>query len=266
MNKKSICLLFFFVTISKLIVSQDKQDFIRYLFKEKQNNELLQFIKESYWNNDSLDYLLAKYHLGYQRDSSFLFFVQKSKKLFVADTIAMGYASCYFLKSDQLEQERIEWFREMQKNRKVEGINKMSDIFFLNEIKSNLIHESNFPNLLQASVKKYKQAAQKNPIKAACLSAVVPGLGKMYIGKYRIGFNAMFVNGVFAAQTYESIHKLGVKHPLSIANIILSSLFYASTIYGSYRDTEYYKKENLQQLYHDASNYYSTVYYPDLYE
>ncbi len=265
MSKKSISLIFFFVTISKLIVSQDKQDFIKHLFKEKQKIELLQFIQQSYLNNDSLDYLLAKYNLGYQQDSSFLFFVQKSKILFVTDTIATGYASCYFLKSDQLEQDRKEWFREMQKNKKVEGVNRISDIFFLNETKPNLIHESNYPNLLQASVNQYKQAALKNPIKAACLSAIVPGLGKMYIGKYRIGLNAMFMNGVFAAQTYESIHKLGVKHPLSIVNIILSSLFYASTIYGSYRDTEYYKKENLQQLYHDASNYYSTVYYPDLY-
>jgi hypothetical protein len=248
-----------------LIVSQDKQDFMKHLFKAKQKIELLQFMKESYGNTDSSDYVLAKYYLSFQQDSSFLFFIQKSKTLFLTDTIALGYASCYLLKSDQLEQERKEWFREMQKKKNVEGINKMSDIFFLHEIKPSQIIVSNYPNLLQSSVKHYKQAAQKNPIKAACLSAVVPGLGKMYIGKYRIGLNAMFMNGVFAAQTYESMHKFGIKHPLSIVNIILSSLFYASTIYGSYRDTQYYKKENLEQLYHDASNYYSTVYYPDLF-
>jgi TM2 domain-containing membrane protein YozV len=102
----------------------------------------------------------------------------------------------------------------------------------------------------------------KSPLKAALLSALVPGLGKVYIGKTRIGFNAFIMNGVFAFQTYESIHKLGVKHPLSIINLLLSSFFYASNVYGSYRDAKYFKKEKLQQLNNDASNYYANEYFP----
>jgi TM2 domain-containing membrane protein YozV len=107
--------------------------------------------------------------------------------------------------------------------------------------------------------------AGRSPVKSAILSAFVPGLGKFYIGKYRLGFNMLFMNGLFMAQTYESVHQLGWTHPLSLFNLLLASLFYASNIYGSYRDTRYFQQETLQQLYFDAANYYSTTHFPSLY-
>ncbi len=245
--------------------AQSHDAFMRYLSTEDKPIEMLQWIESEYAHSDSLPYLLATYGLRFHSDSMFRGQFPLCKPLFYQDTVASGFATCYLLKVENKDSFCNQWFRDMRMYSKAQGIREMTDIYFIQEKSSADIQVDQYPNVLRASVQRYKKSASKHPTQAALLSACVPGLGKMYIGKYRIGGNAMTMNGIFIWQTVESIRKLGIKHPLSILDLLFSSFFYASTIYGSYRDAKYFTHENLQQLYLDASDYYSVLYYPAVY-
>ncbi len=241
-------------------------DFIKHLSQENKKIEHAQYLKTEIELSDTLEYLKAKFYIQYKMDSSFEYFFKKSKTLFLQDTLALGYASCYLLSNDSTKINKNEWFQRLNKYQLSKEINHITAIYNLKFLPVKDIKPLEYPNLIKQGVIEYKLAKQKSPLKAALLSSVIPGLGKVYIGKFRIGLSTAFVNGLFAYQTYESIHKLGIKHPLSILNLLLTTIFYSSNIYGSYRDTQYFKEEKLQQLYNDASNYYSVQSFPYLYK
>ena len=241
-------------------------DFIKHLSQENKKIEHLQYLKSEIEPNDTLSYLKAKYYIQYKIDSSFEHHFIKSKSLFLQDTLAVGFTSCYLLSNDSTKINKNEWFQRLNNYSFSKDVNRVTAIYNIKFLPPKEIRPLEYPNLLKQGVIEYKLAKQKNPLKAALFSAVMPGLGKIYIGKYRMGLSTAFVNGLFAYQTYESIHRLGVKHPLSILNLLLATIFYSSNIYGSYRDTQYFKEEKLQQLYHDASNYYSVQSFPYLYK
>lgn len=266
--KRIISSCIFLLLSFQLSYTQQSIDynFIKHVSRENKKIEHFQYLKMEVEPSDTLEYLKAKYYIQYNMDSAFEHHFFKSKPLFLQDTLAFGYISCYLLSNDSTKINKNEWFQQLNNYSFSKEVNHVTAIYNLQFLPSKEIKPHEYPNLLTKSVIEYKLAKQKSPIKAALLSSIFPGLGKVYIGKYRMGISAAFVNGLFAYQTYESIHQLGVKHPLSILNLLLATIFYSSNIYGSYRDTQYYKAEKLQQLYHDASNYYSVQSFPYLYK
>ncbi|OWY22058.1 hypothetical protein C7N43_09250 [Sphingobacteriales bacterium UPWRP_1] len=87
-------------------------------------------------------------------------------------------------------------------------------------------------NLLQyaESIKKVKR---RSPALAGMLSAVVPGLGKVYAGKAKQGIASFFPVALLGLQAYENIHKRGIKNGFSIFYTGLFSVFYIGNIWGS---------------------------------
>ncbi len=75
---------------------------------------------------------------------------------------------------------------------------------------------------------------QKSPALAAGLSAVVPGLGKIYSGRKDEGIAAFMTVGVLAGFTAECWIKKGPTDWRTIVFGTLGSLFYLGNIYGSY--------------------------------
>lgn len=84
--------------------------------------------------------------------------------------------------------------------------------------------------LLQQHVK--REHGQYNPLLAAGLSAVVPGLGKIYAKKYEEGAFSFLLTGLFTYLTLQNIRH----HHATRAWITGSSalLFYGGSIVGSY--------------------------------
>ncbi|MCB0515021.1 MAG: hypothetical protein R2798_06760 [Chitinophagales bacterium] len=78
-----------------------------------------------------------------------------------------------------------------------------------------------------------QQLKRKSPWVAGSLSAIVPGLGKVYAGSYKKGIGALLPISVLAIQTYEQYRKRGIKHPLTLFYGSLFSLFYIGNIWGS---------------------------------
>ena len=119
-----------------------------------------------------------------------------------------------------------------------------------------MIHLNYGNALLQNDFYEYKKSLKKNPLIAASLSAIIPGLGKAYLHSYRSFAITLFTHVMYGLQLNESVKKFGLKHPLTIANIALFSVFYSSNIYGSFTETKKRKKEKLHQLLHDASDHF----------
>lgn len=74
----------------------------------------------------------------------------------------------------------------------------------------------------------------KSPALAACLSAVVPGLGKIYCGRFGEGISAFITVGALGAITAENWVKYGPKNWKTILFGSFAVLFHVGNIYGSY--------------------------------
>lgn len=84
-----------------------------------------------------------------------------------------------------------------------------------------------FSELLLAT----QQPPAKSPLKAALLSAIVPGLGKIYTGKTGDGVTAFLTTGLMA---FLAVDNYRHGHDFRCAVFSVSSvLFYAGAIYGS---------------------------------
>jgi hypothetical protein len=85
----------------------------------------------------------------------------------------------------------------------------------------------------RAFVARYDGLPKKSPLLAASLSAVLPGLGRVYIGRWQDGLVSFFLVGVAAALSAQGFHENGVG---SVRGWILgttATLLYAGNIYGS---------------------------------
>lgn len=75
------------------------------------------------------------------------------------------------------------------------------------------------------------QPPRKSPALAGMMSALVPGSGYMYAGRYGDGFTALVVNGLFIAGTIVAIHQEDYAVAAIVGGIGLP--FYIGNIYGS---------------------------------
>ena len=76
-----------------------------------------------------------------------------------------------------------------------------------------------------------REVPRKSPAVAGVMSAVVPGSGYMYAGRYGDGVVALIVNGLFIAGTVAAIHQ----ESYAVAAIVggIGVPFYVGNIYGS---------------------------------
>jgi TM2 domain-containing membrane protein YozV len=90
----------------------------------------------------------------------------------------------------------------------------------------------------------------KSPVIAGLLSAVIPGLGKIYAGKIRQGIGAFLPVAALGLLTYESYNKGGVKSARFIGFGSIFAIFYAGNIWGSAVSV----KVNQYEFYHSYDN------------
>lgn len=76
-----------------------------------------------------------------------------------------------------------------------------------------------------------RELPQKSPVTAGVMSALVPGSGYMYAGRYADGITALIVNGLFIAGTLVAVHQENYAVAAIVGGIGLP--FYVGNIYGS---------------------------------
>jgi hypothetical protein len=85
---------------------------------------------------------------------------------------------------------------------------------------------------------------KKSPFKAAMLSAIVPGLGKLYVGgQLGQGISTFLQNAVMGIQAIEAYKKSGPKSARFIAYTSLFGVFYLGNIWGTALSVSVKKQE-----------------------
>lgn len=82
------------------------------------------------------------------------------------------------------------------------------------------------------------EPAYASPFKAALLSALIPGLGKIYAGETSDGIMTALITGLFGFLAYDNLHSTHQFRGYLFSGIGL--FFYASGIYGSAAQAEIY--------------------------
>lgn len=213
-------------------------------------------------NSDSLHYMYAKLYLQQQNDSLFFAHYTQCSALFNADSNALRYSHYYFLRHKKTKVQQ-RWFTQNfpASNDKLSS----QVVSFYSSLVSTQPTIVSADNPLFTDIKKYNKLKRKSPAVAACLSAVVPGLGKWYGQRPNSAIITFFSQGVYAYQTIESVKKLGLKNGFSIFSLSFFSFFYLSNIYGSYHDLKDLKQQRKKQLLLDEEKYYQLNYPATLY-
>jgi hypothetical protein len=112
--------------------------------------------------------------------------------------------------------------------RDTSAFNKLSKQF-TSEFYPLATEELNMKNYAE----KIRNFKKKSTWKAVTLSALVPGLGKIYAGKLGEGISSFFIVTALGAVTYENIHKDGLLDVKSLFFGSLFAIYYGGNIAGT---------------------------------
>jgi TM2 domain-containing membrane protein YozV len=90
-----------------------------------------------------------------------------------------------------------------------------------------------FQHEIKALRNEKKNLKMRSPILAGVLSAIVPGVGKIYANKTKQGVALMLPMLMFGGVTYELYHKDGIQSASFISAASVFTLFYIGNIVGS---------------------------------
>ena len=97
------------------------------------------------------------------------------------------------------------------------------------------------------NLKKYKlideKIKRKSPLLAGTLSAIIPGLGKVYAGNNGQALASFLTCGLMGGIVVENYFRLGMYHPQTLFFTGIFSLFYIGNIYGSALSVQIVKTE-----------------------
>lgn len=103
-------------------------------------------------------------------------------------------------------------------------------------------------------ITEYLNSRKKIPFLAATMSAIIPGSGKAYSGKWADGAIALVFIGSNVWQSYRGFEKDGIK---SVRGWVFGAIgfgFWVGNIYGSYKSARQYN-QNVMQQYHEKASH-----------
>ena len=83
----------------------------------------------------------------------------------------------------------------------------------------------------------------RSPFLAGFLSTIVPGAGRLYIGRVGDAFTSLLLVGLTGWQTYEGFRRDGIASAKGWTLGTLGSIFYVGNIYGSVISARIYNRE-----------------------
>lgn len=115
----------------------------------------------------------------------------------------------------------------------------------------SIVQVTSFSNqLLQEEMKKLESCAKvqkkikrKSAFTAGALSALVPGLGKVYVGNNGQALATFLTVGVMGGIATENYFRMGIDHPQTLFFAGMFSLFYIGNIWGSAVSVQLVKTE-----------------------
>ena len=240
-----------FVLLFIPLMSQDKSqfDFVQYLIARKQYPEALfvlnQLRTDQSINQDSVHFYMGEsFFLLKKLDSSALYFglISKSFSLYEKTKFFQAYNLAYLrdttAKHILREFEPRDPLHRHLKNYELSGIALLERNYEEFEALSNNYTDSFYQiKAEQAKMLIYavelQSVKQRSPVVAGVMSAVVPGLGKVYAGRWKQGLAYFGIMAALGAQTYEAYRKDGINDPFFYFYASAFTLFYVGNIWGS---------------------------------
>jgi len=105
---------------------------------------------------------------------------------------------------------------------------------------------------------RYENEPGHSAFLAGAFSAIIPGMGKFYLGYKQEALSAFVGDVLLGAQTAESYIKAGPKSARFILTGSLFGLFYGGNIWGSVVLAKKQKRDYKKQLDYEIYNYYNT--------
>lgn len=254
---------FFLISIFFRSNAQINPQFVNHLVLSNKHEEhftYLNSLQENFGGSDSLKYYKIKYHLLLKDYNSFQSEIADCKLCF-KDSSLLNYAASNLLKKSISSAEKL-W--------------ELESIFGFGLSKSSLLkksfdltkntHDSPLflPHELETDFNEYKLAKKKKAWVAAGLSMVIPGSGKLYIGRSNSFYGSLISNVLYGITSYESIRVLGINNGYSIISLSAFGIFYFSNIIGVVHDLKRIKNEKKKHFLYEVATYQSADIY--LYE
>lgn len=256
-NSYILYILTFFVTFSPNFAQSDENNlfsdknrlaFGNYLFSEKDYFRAIDEFKpilENKWN-DTLQFKIAT---SYFRMNKFYLAISEYQKLepnsplFIESKIEQ-FRTFFLLENYSILNEQISRVlsNKLFNNTKLQQL-KNCTLLLSN---SELPNETEFLSIFNGEDNgkilqfyKWKEnPPYKNPTKAAILSAILPGLGKIYTNEVGDGITSFVLTGLFS---YLAINKFSNNQQTSaLIYTALATFFYSGNIYGSYASAQNY--------------------------
>lgn len=233
--------------------AQINLQFTKYLKQNNLSSEYYSYINSINTSLDSISFLRTDYFMITNQPDSLIKLLKTRNSLTLNDTLITCEINKFWLKHDENKNFQV-WFDSILIKPKCVCDNEI--LFSINRTKQ-ISKESAKMDSYFDSYNQYKKAHNKKPLVAATLSAIVPGLGKWYIGKPKVFLINFIGISTYFLQTFESGRKVGWRNAYTIFMASFGSIFYLSNIYGSYNDTKILKKEKKHIYLHEANVFYS---------
>jgi hypothetical protein len=245
-----IFILFFFFLLFTISYAQDLFDakhtatFANYLQTSKQYKLASEEYERLLFFNPKNDTVLSKFFYNLRKSGDAKSVINKCQKLYSNSDSVSAVVFTEYVKSILIAEPHLA-LTLLEKNKNITSHEKKMLLAYTNissykwnEALANIsaIEQQTSP-IIQSKEILSKAVAQhhKKPILAAGLSAILPGLGKVYSGNLKDGIIALVFVGINGFQSYRYFNKKGIK---SAGGWIFGSLatgFYLGNIYGSYK-------------------------------
>ena len=260
----------FFLAQAAFSQEDEKTDylFINYLIKNNEYKEAIYLLKQSLKNedSDSANYILGwSYYELKELDSSSAYLLKVGRnsefyqKSYFFAAYNQTYLGNYTFAKKIIDLVETDLKIGEVKNLELAGIALLERDFEEYEKLSQAFSYQNFvisneEKKLDTIYLRMKEFKPKSRGMAVILSTIIPGAGKMYVGKWGEGMVNFITVGSFAAMAIENYNKDKFDYKTIIFSA-LGGLYYLGNIWGAYHSvglyrTEFYEQVDYQILYH----------------
>ncbi len=248
---------FLFILCPFFTIAQVNKKFVNHLvFNDLlvEHEAYLSRIEKEFGSFDSLNYYRAKLAILKQEDLEFIEYSLASNNLVYSDTNLVNFMSSSLLKrSRRLTNIWLDHVPSSYWSLKTRNIKKSILL-----VENTTLDASFLKPHLKYYYDDFINYNKRKPWLAGVMSAIIPGLGKLYNGRPRSFRASLLVNAFFGFQMYEAINKKGINNYYSILSTGIFSVFYLSNIYGSFYDLKRVKIEKKKNFLDEVANYYKT--------
>lgn len=236
--------------------SQINDTFVRHLINNQLPSELKSYLAQVQLPEDSSSYYQMQWHHHFGSSAEMLSHAFCASELLKSDSSNLLLYSVEYL--DPRSSMTEAWFDHYLDSSMLQNevLRSMHLTYQLSKYPDS---QGTIPKPLEKDYLNLVRANNKKPFIAGGLSAIVPGLGLLYLNKPRGAISNFIFISALGLQTAESVNHFGWKHPFTIVNGSFLLGYYLVNVFGSALEVKKNLFEQRKQFLIHASRYYTDV-------